>query len=925
MSEKTKEDMPLVKKTKESKPEVKKTKPVVPKVKKPKEDKPKVELLIGFDAEWEGKTPICVTFYVYEDSQSIYIHNPQSGLDSEGIRENVEKLGGVFLETIPNEEPIDTLIKYLSVRHDGLNSIRFVMFYSPTDIVNLMGETNAAKLFMASATSQKKRIYIKNFWYKKVKIAFEDTCGWQKASLETSCKSVGVDPGPKNTLTKFDKEHMTSVFRDRPELAIGYSLNDAKITLQYWIRFQTRIIEIARTELGVRLLKVKPTIGGLVANIFESWLANTVSKTVPFNKAARLLKIPSIEDLKNYPDWLTDYKDNRIKKWRSTPFSSARITTLGKLPGNGCFSSLVIGARCVNEDPTRMIFDNLADIDLSSCYGSALEKFDFPVGICTTYSAVGNTEDINLGDFLKKYREELVPGLFQITCYTRPKVELSFDVDFLCSKIVTKAQIQSAVYNDFKSTDKEPDPDVDEESLKHIPGQTLWPRRELYATVLTFSELEVIDKIASNQEKSELYSKLIVMGAAYYPRSKQCKTVKEWCIKVGNNPGKVETVNGSPTDNRSRLWFKVPLSEYIGPLLRARKRIKALMVSDPDHKDEHNANQNCIKLLINTLYGDLASCYFEISNAVLANNITGKARCGAWKMAKALGLVQTITDGGLYVPGNVPLSPYVRDGKKASLHRLANLNLDLKECGIKRGSLGGVDWNTRFKEYSTMSPKEVGVELDNIAGSHLKSFWEPYGTDVGFDIEHKGDNTSFKGVTMCKAHYGLQTVFGKSLFKIRGKESDKDNPVKLIMGEILAGNEKPNVRLDYTMSKAYRINSFKKAVTSGLIKRKLITDADELPIILEEKTLTTKRKLRVGVQNWKTIDPSLYDKLPGEYVPYYSHQKFNNTHFPVNTVDEGMSRYKRKPRDRGVPTAWFEKYLPKGIQVFLNKQAENKL
>lgn len=43
-----------------------------------------------------------------------------------------------------------------------------------------------------------------------------------------------------------------------------------------------------------------------------------------------------------------------------------------------------------------------------------------------------------------------------------------------------------------------------------------------------------------------------------------------------------------------------------------------------------------IKLLINTIYGDLVSLYFYVANTIIGNNITERARSMAWYMEKGL-------------------------------------------------------------------------------------------------------------------------------------------------------------------------------------------------------------------------------------------------------------------------------------------------
>ena len=152
-----------------------------------------------------------------------------------------------------------------------------------------------------------------------------------------------------------------------------------------------------------------------------------------------------------------------------------------------------------------------------------------------------------------------------------------------------------------------------------------------------------------------------------------------------------------------------------------------------------------------------------------------------------------------------------------------------------------------------------------------------------FDIEHKGENTSWCAVTMCKAHYGLSTLWDRKVYKIRGKESNETNPMKSIMSEILDGNDSPNVYLEYTQKKMLKIGAFKKEC-----------------------------RLVNGVYSYTT--------LPGVYKEHSACQRLNNTHYPIPTLLEGRRRYGRRLFNNGKKTMFFEKYLPDGLEVFLNEQ-----
>src|SRR5205823_6636686 len=153
-----------------------------------------------------------------------------------------------------------------------------------------------------------------------------------------------------------------------------------------------------------------------------------------------------------------------------------------------------------------------------------------------------------------------------------------------------------------------------------------------------------------------------------------------------------------------------------------------------------------LKLLVNTLYGVLASRFFPVGNSVLANTITARARVGVWMVAKALGLRQTITDGGIYTPGAV----CAFRGKRPGLDTLSRAwDWHAPRRGRCHAPLGGLDW---------AGPWPALAEVDELAAGHVACFWAPYGLSLPFRLEHK---TTFRsGAYWSKGDYALATPQG---------------------------------------------------------------------------------------------------------------------------------------------------------------------
>src|SRR5262249_1530105 len=75
--------------------------------------------------------------------------------------------------------------------------------------------------------------------------------------------------------------------------------------------------------------------------------------------------------------------------------------------------------------------------------------------------------------------------------------------------------------------------------------------------------------------------------------------------------------------------FRQLLGNFVGKLKADRERLKKV-AGDSEQSDEDRKRaggmQSYIKLILNSLYGVMASRHFPISNTVIANNITARAR-----------------------------------------------------------------------------------------------------------------------------------------------------------------------------------------------------------------------------------------------------------------------------------------------------------
>jgi hypothetical protein len=497
------------------------------------------------------------------------------------------------------------------------------------------------------------------------------------------------------------------------------------------------------------------------------------------------------------------------------------------------------------------------DIDLSSCYGTSLKELVYPVGVPTVLSYKPNERRPTLGAFLERWESELVPGLWQVIV----SGELPFEQDLLYSTILTPARVAGAARRG------------------ELEGHFVLTRREPVNSVITHDLLNALRRVANHAERKALMQ-LEVVTACFYKASDR-RDVDTWIDEVladGEGTQSRACLDpGERPDARSTLWHGIELRGFIGPLTEEREKLKALArAGDRGAK----ARDSVLKLLVNTLYGDVASRHHQISNAVLANNITARGRLASWMLAKALGLRQTITDGGIYCPSAVP-HWY---GKSPGLAILSDL--EKWDCPKRKRywrPLGRRDWPAG----------EQPDDADAVAAEHVRAFWAPYGLELHFTLAHKKEHAFVKAAYWSKADYALQLADGTRVFKTRGKKEpgpgEKEHPRRILLANLLGGRD------DYPRDMTYK--------KGGILKVGAYQQARQ----------------SAGFA-W------LKDLRPGENIPPREYTaRDNNLHGRIRTVAEWRRRHGRKKKYRGRDVQWFEAWGHLGAPRVLARMADDWL
>ena len=616
-------------------------------------------------------------------------------------------------------------------------------------------------------------------------VVIRDTTGFTDGSWQSTLDGLGIPTTDKAKSKDWDKGRMDKVLENYPLDFFKYGLEDATTIQLYWKAMVENINDI-RGIWGLKpwiLDDLPHTTGTLVYRIFSEFLNSKIPNLdvarvltgrwacdSDVNQTVEHIKFNVMRNQDNLTSILNLITSTLKKITHGDCLSGASIPSLATeyLNTTGKNNIIVQGGRCHNENTSvNIVKGRIADIDLKGCYGSALSTFDYPIGIPTVFHKAEGNIKITLGEFLKINESELVPNLWQIIVNGK----FNFQQYLVASKIVKDVELRKAAIStcgdeldDFTR--------LDSDEISKVSGDFIILTNEIINGVITADVLNKIISISTNNELKQ-WMGLEVITACYYPKSLEVKT-DDYIHSTARyyNPVKVSACGKSVFDNRYRGWCRLSIEEFIKPLVDKRMMVKEMVKTNPKLK----GMDSILKLFINTLYGVIASPYFPIGNSVIANNITAKARVGAWMMAKPLDLFQTITDGGTYNCDAVRyINPKVSQFKKPGFNILYDRDkwcdarkirgfksLDIKVDGLNPWT--NLKWFNQHSNYN-----KVGKILDKVAIEHINNFWSNYNLKLDFEIEHKGSNTSTHLATYGKADYALKTIGTDEIkYKIRG-------------------------------------------------------------------------------------------------------------------------------------------------------------
>lgn len=313
-----------------------------------------------------------------------------------------------------------------------------------------------------------------------------DLSGLTNTGLKDFASSLGTDMNAKTLLDDL-KSRMDLALLTRTEVFLDYSLDDVLVLEEISKRFLTLVNNILSKTLLFpdRLLFTESTLplttGSLVAKTFEKYIfyhAQKSSGRLYYNFLKRKnLEVGTFKSLgSNSCFYLALWSLNLLKKglkkheeyvdlfekvllsgsvetglersiehvdefsacffkspFVCLPYSGASIESISYRDRftTSLLNCLVSGGRANNELPSEYNLEYILNVDLQSCYGSALSCFEFPVGLPTIIAYAPNEKKLTLKEFLLQYEEELVPNLYKITVSGK----LTFEQDLIFSKL----------------------------------------------------------------------------------------------------------------------------------------------------------------------------------------------------------------------------------------------------------------------------------------------------------------------------------------------------------------------------------------------------------------------------------------------------------------------------------------------------------
>lgn len=520
-----------------------------------------------------------------------------------------------------------------------------------------------------------------------------------------------------------------------PRLTIGRSVADI---------IKARLLTMFETDVLKDLETTK-------ANL-STYLANETKLPIPTNSYDQILQEIALKHLEKDTD-PPDKIPKELQTWMIDTFCvPSSAMNLAGLSDTRRLNAKIQGGRAFRNRPLDTVIEGvIGEPDIDGAYNSMMRALDFPLcanPFTTQYSLKGSNQGMTVGQFREKYKDELLPGLYQIwgSCiedsnnFLQPKhiIELPTAQDLLPSY-----HPHSAILNTTTGA---------EWLTKY--DESYYYSNQVTNAIFTHWQHQIIDTVFSKELKQSLMNAKVVTSIMYR-KSDRIDNIRELLDGYRNyhecNRYKIRGNREIIDHNLYRGWFGINIGDLIATPIRIMRNMYP----------KGTAENTFFKLIGNTVYGVLCSKYFPISNVVVANNITSGVRTGVYCLEKGLNCQNSVTDGGIpdllkaaYAQhGNQKLS----DKNTVQTHRIPNIYKTVRYAPI--GGYKDIYWIGNEKlvfvsqsnEKLVLERKAAVKHVDQLIYEHLAAqfpkldlFHLPFKDEEGNDrkgiirIESKG-------------------------------------------------------------------------------------------------------------------------------------------------------------------------------------------
>lgn len=614
--------------------------------------------------------------------------------------------------------------------------------------------------------------------------------------LESYMLNVGLSTTDKQSYRKDEKSRMDLRLLEDGEKYLRYIRADVSLEMIYMktVAFYNKIAELIGVEPHENWEWGLST-GKIVASIVSEWLAIQVGKTVK-DEYEQIVGLNNVEKTITKSGF---YRYTRLSSPESIKQMS-HLTGLKEL----LYLGMTDGGRCVKERPHINSLEGcLIDIDIAGCYANGLLNQIFPVGNPKILF-----KPMTWGEWEKKYKKLLVPGLWvaRVTWKNAP-----FRQDLIISKDdkqFGKWDFYQRQFNGENASDK----DVQYDATMYLMAT------DVIHGALTHDLYQVIEQYAADSEKAWLRANAIIECCAFYPSGEQVDEIDENILVIEDlDTHKATGFSAStkwvgipfknlmeiliPERNKHKKFMKEIEDKYEKEIQKVRGETKLKSIEDilglimnSQEYEEYllaRSTQEFIKLINNTIYGCIASTFFAtegtgLSNYVVGNNITARARTLAWCMAKGLHMVMSVTDGGVYDLNKV------LSFKEKSLGILEGVSRDIFVDNARHRVVEVKPVYGRVLDKSEMkdavSGKNNFEKVEKIAWTHLKNEFGKLDIfkfdQFGFEVKKSYTHLDIRN----KSDYRLvNDLTGDENIKIRGLKQNGSNVETMIFDDIQNG------------------------------------------------------------------------------------------------------------------------------------------